>query len=274
MRKILILLFTIFIFPAFLNAGAWTMPEGHAYTRLGLNYYYANKEFLKGGSKKDYKYNGNFKDFNTSLYIEYGLSNRLTAITSLYYKNIKKEDDYIKMTNSGIGDIDIALKYLIFKGKKGVFSIQTLLKIPEAYNKNDNLALGNGQYDFEIRSLAGFSLWPYIPGYMNFELGYRWRANEPADEIRYLIELGSDFGKYIYGRVKLDGILGMDNGEEKTDVNGNPTLSYNYDLGKLDITVGAKITKKMSIEFEYTPEIYGKNTSAGATYTFAVSVSF
>jgi hypothetical protein len=66
----------------------------------------------------------------------------------------------------------------------------------------------------------------------------------------------------------------MDNGEEKKDANGNPTLSYNYDLGKLDITFGIKIKNNYFIEFEYTPEIYGKNTSAGATYTIAIACKF
>jgi hypothetical protein len=273
MKKILLAVLLIFISTS-LYAGAWTQEKGHIYSRLAFNYYYADEHFLNGGSKKNFKWDGDFKDRNVSLYVEYGLTDRLTALTSLYFKEIKKEDDYVKQTTNGFGDIDLALKYNVFKGSKGVFSLQGLIKIPEAYDENDDLPLGNGQYDYELRGLMGFSLWPVLPGYMNFELGYRWRSEAPADELRYLVEFGSDFGKYLYGRVKLDGILGMDNGEEKKDANGNPTLSYNYDLGKLDITFGIKIKNNYFIEFEYTPEIYGKNTSAGATYTIAIACKF
>ncbi len=274
MKKALFTLsFLIFNF-SLLFAGAWTMPKGHSYTRIAFNYYYADQKFTNGGAKKDFSWDGKFKDYNISLYEEYGITDRLTILTSIYYKKIKKEDDYIRMTTYGIGDIDLGLKFNIFKGAKGVFSIQGLVKIPEAYDEDDALPLGNGQYDYEIRGLIGFSLWPKIPGYLNLEFAYRWRTEEPADELRYLLEFGMDITKKIYGRIKLDGIKGLGNGKEEKDIAGNPTLSYNYDLGKLDITFGYKITKNTSIELEYTPEIYGQNTSAGATYTFAISCSF
>ncbi len=273
MKKLLSILVFI-IFSSSLYAGAWTMAKGHLYSRLAFNYYYSDEKFTNGGGKKDFKWNGKFKDYNVSLYVEYGITDRLTVLTSLYYKKIKKEDDFIKMTTYGIGDIDFGVKFNVFKGKKGVFSIQGLVKIPDAYDEDDELPLGNGQYDYELKALMGFSLWPTIPGYMNFELGYRWRTEEPADELRYLVEFGMDFTKKLYGRVKLDGIKGLDNGKIVKDLSGNPTLSYNYDLGKLDITFGYKITKKVSLELEYTPEIYGENTSAGATYTFAICYTY
>ncbi len=273
MKKLIFtLIFLIISIPLF--AGAWTMAKGHSYTRISMNYYYAHEEFADGGHREDFPWNGKYKDYNVGVYEEYGITDRITVLTSFYYKKIQKEDDFVKETTYGFSDIDLGLKVNILKGKKGVFSVQGLIKIPEAYDKHDTLPLGNGQYDFELRGLMGISLWPYIPGYMNLELGYRWRNNAPADELRYLIEFGTNITKNFYGRIKLDGILGMRNGKVQKDLSGNPTLSYNYDLGKLDITFGYKITKIISLEFEYTPEIYGKNTSAGATYTFAICITY
>jgi hypothetical protein len=118
--------------------------------------------------------------------------------------------------------------------------------------------------------LYGRSLWPHIPGYCSFEAGYRWRLDAPSDELRYLIEFGMDFTKDFYGRIKLDGIYSVDNGSH-FDVSGNPTITNNFDLAKLDMTVGYKISKTLALEAEYTPEIYGKNTAAGATYTIALT---
>ena len=117
--------------------------------------------------------------------------------------------------------------------------------------------------------MYGRSLWPHIPGYCNFEIGYRWRFDNPSDELRYLAEFGMDFTKALYGRVKLDGIYSMNNGS-KFDSSGNPTITNNFNLGKLDMTVGYKISKRWGLEAEYTPGIYGKNTAAGATYSFAL----
>jgi len=49
------------------------------------------------------------------------------------------------------------------------------------------------------------------------------------------------------------------------------STSNNFDLGKLDVTLGYKMNPAWGIEASYTPEIYGQNTAAGATYTLAVT---
>lgn len=251
-------------------AGAWTLQQGKLYERLAVNYYFADREFNDEGHRKDFADNGKFRDRNVNNYIEYGLSDRVTLINSLYYKGIKKEDDFQETKTYGIGDIDLGVKYKISEGPWGVLSTQALVKIPEAYDRNDALPLGNGQYDLELRLLYGRSLYPLVPGYYNFEVGYRWRLDDPSDEITYLVEVGIDFTKSLYGRVKLDGIYNLGSSKQ-FDTGGNPTATNNYDIGKLDMTLGYKINKKWGIEAGYTPAIYGQNTAAGATYCFALT---
>ncbi|HEX9022959.1 MAG TPA: hypothetical protein VF799_03875, partial [Geobacteraceae bacterium] len=113
------------------------------------------------------------------------------------------------------------------------------------------------------------SLYPWLPAYANLEFGYRWRDGDPSDEIRYLIEFGADFTKELYGRVKLDGTLSLDNGNH-VDPNGNPTTTNNFDLGKLDVALGYKITPAWGVELGYRRDIYGQNTAAGDNYSLAV----
>jgi hypothetical protein len=251
-------------------AGAWTMQKGKLYNRLAFNYYFADDEFDRDGDRTDFALNGEFRDINLGNYIEYGLSNSVTLINSLYYKSIRKVDDSKKIKTYGIGDIDLGVRLKVSEGSWGILSTQTIVKIPEAYDKDKELPLGNGQYDVELRFLYGRSLWPHIPGYCNFEIGYRLRFDAPSDELRYLAEFGMDFSKNSYGRIKLDGIYSMDNGSH-FDTSGNPTATNNFNLGKLDIALGYKITNSWGLEIGYTPEIYGKNTAAGATYTFAIT---
>ena len=251
-------------------AGAWTMQKGKLYDRFSLNYYFADDNFNGDGDRTDFPDNGDFQDFHASNYIEYGLTDRITVINSICYKYLDQDNNNSDTKSNGIGDIDLGVKFRLSEGSLGVLSVQGLSKIPEAYDKNAELPLGNGQYDFELRLLYGRSLYPHIPGYCNFEIGYRWRLDAPADELRYLAEFGMDFTKQLYARVKLDGIYSMHNGS-KFDASGNPTLTNNFDLGKLDITFGYMITGSWAIEAEYTPEIYGQNTAAGSTYTLAIS---
>jgi hypothetical protein len=253
------------------QAGAWTQQSGHSYNRFAANYYFAERNFNDDGDRKEMANDGEFYDINLNYYVEYGVTDAATVIASAYYKQIEHEDDTIEMKTYGFGDIDLGLKYRLLKLRGGVVAIQGLVKIPELYDEDDSLPLGNGQYDVEARILFGQSLAFLFPGYCNLELGYRWRFEEPSDEYRYLIEVGSDLGDKWYARAKLDGLISANNGEEMLDARGNPTITTEYDLLKLDMAIGYRIDQAWGCEVVYTPALTGEDTAAGATYTLALT---
>jgi hypothetical protein len=250
-------------------AGAWTAPQGNFYEKLAYNYYYSHEFFGSSGTRTGAFQHDKFTDHDVSNYFEYGVTNDLTVINALTYKWLKNEDDNGHTSGSGLGDVDLGVRYKLLDTRAGIVSTQLLVKIPGAYGKNDALPLGNGQFDTELRLLYGQSLYPIIPGYANVEFGYRWRDGDPSDELRYLVELGVDFTKSIYARTKLDGTFSLDNGK-KTDSSGNPTATNNFDLGKLDLALGYKVTPALGVEVSYRPDVYGQNTAAGANYSLAL----
>jgi hypothetical protein len=252
------------------RAGAWTAQTGAFYEKLSYNYYSANKTFDSSRNRGGTPNNGKFTDHDISNYFEYGVTNDLTVLNALTYKWLENGDNTANTKGVGLGDVDLGLRYkLLDSNSIGIVSTQLLSKIPGAYGKNDALPLGNGQFDTELRLLYGRSLYPLIPGYGNVEIGYRWRAEDPSDEVRYLLELGVDVTDSLFTRAKLDGTRSVNNGK-KTDSSGNPAATNNFDLGKLDLTVGYKITPALGLEVSYRPDIYGKNTAAGANYSFAL----
>ncbi len=252
-------------------AGAWSQAKNESYHRFAANTYYADEEFDTDGDSSSMTNNGEFTEYSLNYYGEYGILDTLTAFCSLYYKDIEQDDDTMNYQTNGIGDMDLGLRYQVYSGKPGVFSFQGLVKIPKFYDEDAAMPLGNGQYDYELRLLYGRSLWPVIPGYMNLEAGYRWRLEDPADEFRYLVEIGSELGNNFYGRAKLDALVSMDNVDNQTDEFDNPTSTLAYDLTKLDVTLGYHFTSEWGLEVEYTPALWGKNTAKGATWTVAVS---
>lgn len=135
------------------------------------------------------------------------------------------------------------------EGSYGILSHQAMLKIPGPYDKNSGLPLGNGQFD----------------------AGYRYRAEAPSDEFRYLAEIGVNVTKRLYARVKLDGILSVNNGDNTVDKSGNPTTIYQFDLQKLDTALGYKLTDTWGLELGYTPTLYGKNTAEGTACSVGVT---
>jgi protein XagA len=254
-----------------LYAGAWTQEKGKSYHRLAANYYFADRDFSANGNSRSMPDNGDFRDFNLSYYMEYGVIDELTVLSSIYYKDIKREDDFFRSDAKGMGDVDLGVRCRLYSSDIEVFAVQGLIKVPEFYDEDDALPLGNGQYDYEMRLLFGRSLWPMIPGYMNLEAAYRYRAKQPRDEFRYLVEVGSNLGANFYARAKLDAIVGLGNGDDVTDDFGNPTSTLEYDLAKLDLVLGYQVTRKWGLELGYTPALWGENTAKGATWTIAVA---
>ena len=252
-------------------AGAWTAKKHAFYEKFAFNYYYAEDTFDKTGSRHRTPDNGKFTDYDLSNYFEYGLLDNLTLINSLTYKWLFNENDQISSKGYGLGDVELGARYKLMDSERiGIVSTQLLVKIPGPYDRNDPLPLGNGQVDVEVRLLYGRSFYPYLPAYGNVEVGFRWRNEAPADEFRYLIEFGADITKALYARIKLDGTMSLDNGNH-LGAGGNPTTTNNFDLGKLDIAMGYKITPAWGVEASYRPDIYGQNTAAGANYSLALT---
>ncbi len=250
-------------------AGAWTRHDGGLYLQVTANAYQADENFDQDGDRKDFANDGDFSDDNIAFYLEYGLSDDLTALGSWSYKWLEYENDVIVNKTDGFSDLEAGLKYRLFSKNGAVVAVQGLVKIPEAYDEDEAVPLGNGQYDYECRLLYGQSLYPRFPGYLNLEAGYRVRAEEPADEFKYLLEFGADFTRQLYGRIKLDGTYGMGNADGGSS--DNPSATYDYDLGKLEATVGWKINDNWGSELGYRREIYGKNISAGSNWSLAMT---
>jgi hypothetical protein len=274
-------------------AGAWTQAKGKFYSRLAYEQYSADEYFDENGDtlsyspadskKRDFEYDEDL----TSLYLEYGLTDKLTLVASLNYKEAEwryKPGGGVKVdkvaNTSGPGDQELGVKYQLYTTEKGVLSIQGMYKTPEGYDEDDKGTLdiqrGDAQEDYDVRLLYGQSLYPMIPGYFNVEAGYRMRSQEPADEFKYVLEVGVDFTSWFYGRVKLDGSANLGNSDDvkssaavHADVAGNEV-----DLGKLDMTLGFKITDHFAVEATYRPELYGESTTKGYSMGLALSCSY
>ncbi len=273
-RKILILIIMLscisLIVPDQVFAGAWTAKEKAMYNKLQLNYYRAKKRFEKNGD--EVATGSKFEDYNVTYYAEYGIKDNFTVMFSIPFKTIKNSNGE-NVSSTGVGDIDFAMKYRLFSGNSTVVSIQGLFKLPKAYNEDRALPLGNGQVDFEGRLLFGKSFYP-LPFYFGAEAGYRIRFEEPSDEFKYLIELGFSVTDNFYLRTKLDGSISMQNADDTTTAEGTPTLSSEFDLGKLELSAGYSLNKKLGVEFTYTPDLYGENISSGRNLQLAMIYMF
>jgi len=258
---------SILLFSGVAYSGAWTGPEGTSYNKFGLNYFSSDKALDSDGDSVDA--GSDFTDFNFTYYGEYGVRDDLSVFGSAAFKQLDADPDAVdSVDNSGIGDIDLGVRYNLYNGDEGVISIQGLIKIPEAYDEDDELPLGNGQYDLEVRLLYGKSLYP-LPMYYGLELGYRGRDEDPSDEVKYLLEFGYTASDKVSLRAKLDGTLSAKNAANVVATPENPTLAADFDIGKLELTAGYTIEKNRFLEFSLTSTLYGRDTADGTTISVA-----
>ncbi len=263
--------------PSVAQAGAWTQAKGSVYNRLAVNYAVITEQFDASGHRVAAANNGEFTEWNATYYGEAGLTDRLTLVGSLPLKFLQDQAETASGTqtlrNSGLGDLDLGVRYRLLE-EPVVLSAFLLGKFPYLYDENSLPATGNGQVDVEARFLVGKSLYPY--GYGGIELGYRYRAEDPSDEYRYLVEYGFSFTERVYVRTKLDGIKSVRNADLGSALSAglNPTLSPEFDIGKLELTAGYAHNRNWSGELTYTGVLYGKDIGAGDTVQLALVYAF
>ncbi|MEM0911779.1 MAG: hypothetical protein AAGJ37_12425 [Pseudomonadota bacterium] len=255
------------------HAGAWVADKGDGYSKFSYNYYNAD---TFDGSNTDF---GEFTSESYTFYGEYGLGNNLALFGSLSYQDLEQSDADGNFTfGNDFSDLELGVRYQ-WQAEPFVLSTSLLVKLPYLYDEDAELPTGFGQEDIEFRVLLGKSLYPY--GYFGVELGYRFRLEAPSDEYRYLIEYGYDINENVYVRTKLDGILSANNAD--VDVNnptGNVSLVPEFDLGKLELSVGYNFGKpskngsRWGVEFTYTDEIYGEETLRGETLSLGITRVF
>jgi len=254
--------------PTAASAGAWTAKQGDTYLKGALNYFESNNQF---GPENGFE---NFRNQNFNVYVEHGLRDDLTFFASGSLTDIQNTTDGVETNGFGVGDIDLGLRYRLIDGPV-IVSVQGLFKAPYLYDEDSELPLGNGQEDFEGKLLLGKSFGKY--GYGGLEAGYRFRTEDPVDEFRFLVEYGVNATEKTYLRTKLDGIIAA--GSTDTDSAAaaqvlNPQNPLEFDLVRVEYTLGHQITDTWAAEVTGTTAVAGSNTLRGNNVQVALIATF
>ena len=259
--------------PLSASAGAWTAPQGDSYLKGAINFFDTNSRF---GPEDGFE---NFQNTNFNVYWEYGVQDNLTFFATGSLSDLENTSDGVTTSNTGVGDIDVGLRYRLIDGPV-IVSVQGLFKAPYLYSEDNELPLGNGQEDFEGKLLFGKSFGEL--GYGGLEVGYRVRTEDPVDEFRVLVEYGFDVNDKTYLRTKLDNIIAAGSsdsldagiGNLPVGVALNPQIPLEFDLGRLEYTAGYKFNDRIAAEVTGTTAVYGDNTLRGTNIQFAIVSTF
>ena len=185
----------------------WPRGPGNGYAQISLGRAAASQGFdsyrhlgVLGAPDNPEEYG----DYAVYGYLEYGLTDELTLIASMYGKRQVVENLTESFTTSGLSDLSLQLRYTFSQLHPLVISPQVGIIVPTYYDADDSPPLGSGSVDVLAGATFGLSLYP-LPAYMGMGGGIKLRGGVPQDEYVGYLEGGISPTSYVLlrGRVEL-----------------------------------------------------------------------
>ncbi|MCX8489748.1 MAG: hypothetical protein ORN54_01630 [Cyclobacteriaceae bacterium] len=278
MKKHLLLLL-IFVTAAFnvMAGGGWPQPKGKGYFKLSQSYLLSSKLFDGNGNVTDLT--PSYGYFATSLYGEYGFTDRLTAIVYFpFFARATKNELQFNQPGipaepgaalNSIGDTDIGIKYGLIVNKPIVMSATILFGLPLGGNGATNanvLQTGDGEFNQLLRIDASHSFYPkkfYVSAYG----GFNNRTQGFSDEVRFGAEIGWTLKKFI-PILKVSTVHSLFNGDEGVVQNG--VFSNNIEFISPALELNYQLTDKVGISGSMATALAARNILASPNFGIGV----
>ena len=270
-----------------LAGGGWPQIQGSGYFKLSQWWLISDSHFTDVGGIDPNITTGLF---NTSLYGEYGFTDRLTGIlyfpffSRTYYNNTVSgtTGELIQPGESvnSIGDTDIALKYgLITKGPV-VLSATLQFGLPLGESSGGSLGIlqtGDGEFNQMLRMdvSTSYSFSESFNTYYSLYVGYNNRTNGFSDEFRFGIEAGAQFfGQKLLTLVRLYGTQSMNNGSSTDTSNSTSIFANNSEHLTVSPEIAVNIQPNWGLSASYAHVLDGQIIFADDAYSVGVFMTF
>jgi len=281
MRKAsLFILISLIVTSSVWAGGGWTHKKRHGYFKLSQWWIISNQHFTDQGRIDPNITSG---IFNTSIYGEYGFTDRLNGIVYLpFFSRAFRNNLYSATTGNlimegqainSVGDTDIGIKYGLIQDKRFVLSTTLTLGLPLGISNggiDGTLQTGDGEFnqmlsvDFSTSKAIG-----KINTYYSTYIGYNNRTNGFSDEIRYGVEAGATFFKSLTAIIRVYGVKSTFNGSSSTD-NATSIFSNNAEFTAYSAEVAYDINDKFGFSASVASAFAGKLIYANNAYSVGV----
>ncbi|MEP1035195.1 hypothetical protein [Ekhidna sp.] len=268
------LLLAIFAFASTyaLAGGGWTKQKGTGYYKVSHWWVSAAKYYTFDGNTAASVKEG---IFNTSIFAEYGVTDRFTAIVNLPYSKSANANESV----TGIGDTDVAFKYRLTKpSSKFVLAGTLLLGLPlgeEAGGSDGSLQTGDGEFNQMMRlDLSRSFQIGSVNAYANVYTAYNNRTENFSDEMRIGAEVGGGFlNNKIWAILRLDVVESFGNGTESTALSDGATIfANNTEYAAYTTEIAGYITEKIGVSASTASVFSASNIFAAPSYSLGVFV--
>jgi len=265
-------------------ASAWLLTEREIQLELYTNYYQATDD-LSGFSLDSKPNDGKYEEVRYELKTEYGFLDNLNGLLYVPFKWARYEDDNVDMDEHGLSDIRFGLTYRLpmrnWDYGRNPLALALIAKAPTG-DGDSQPALGQDQWDVEGRMLWGYAFRESgdtdegdeetdTLGWVGLEAGYRWRDEEPADQIVLFAEGAYHLGGGISLKGELDSVIGLSStGDEESYLIPRVGLMYQGEHGLSPRVPGNSWQARVMVG----RAVWGENTSAGTEVVLSLGVRF
>jgi len=249
----------------------WTPPRGEGFFKLSQSAIRAGRFYNPEGDLIDIT---TTSIYTTSLYGEYGITDRLTAMVSapVFVRSTinareSSVDGFVIPGDefNGLGDIALGGRYGLIHQGPVVLSASALLKLPSGENvggRSELLQSGDGAWGITAMLHASHSFYP-APLYATLSAGYQWRGSATLDyssgplEVNYddAFRAGGEFGwtpgEHWQFALKMDLVLALRNGSSggvtgSSSIFGN-RITYLSLLPEANYIIGSRFGLSASV---------------------------
>lgn len=264
--------------------GGWVHNKGKGYFKLGQWWVITDKHYTSSGETDP---NITMGTFNTSLYGEYGITDRLNAQIFFPFFSRSFHNEVVSGTTgssnipsravNSIGDTDIGLKYGLITGKPVVLSAHLWLGLPLGKSDFDSnstdvvpLLTGDGEFN-QIVGLTASTARSFgnINAFTSLGFEFNNRTNGFSDETRVNFEVGAVIKDKLILAYKLRWLNSLQNGDSSIE-NGASLFSNNVEYVGYTYEVAYNLTKKVGVTANYSAVYSAKLIFANPSYSFGV----
>lgn len=256
--------------------GGWTQAKKEGYFKLGQSYIFADQFYSKSKEKTSIT---EFSLYTTSLYGEYGFTDRVTGLlfAPLYVRSVLNRQVSANTgaelaagdAFGGLGDIDLGFKIALVKDKPIVVAASLVFGLPTGgVGKGDTelLQSGDGEFNQLIQLDASGSTNDFFFG---AKIGFNNRTEGFSEEFRYGVEAGYSKTDKWYFLSKYDAVTSLMNGDENAG-NGGSIFSNNIEYNVVTAELGVHVTPKFGVSATVLIPTAGRNTLSAPNYNLGL----
>ncbi len=283
-KSISLVLLVCFIVSSAYAGGPWPQKKGQGYYKFSEWWLVYDEHYTDSGQKDPNITSG---IFNTSLYAEYGFTDRLTGIVyaplfSRNYYNNQISNTTGEVLQAGeainsIGDFDVTFKYgLTAPGAKFPVSASITFGLPLGQTGGGALNIlqtGDGEFNqiLQIDAGTGFQLGGGTSAYVSTFVGVNNRSQGFSEEFRYGIEFGAGLmNQKLWLIARLNGVESFQNGDTTVSTTSTSIFANNSEFTSFGAEAAYYVTKNFGISVSIASAFRGKIIASAPSYSVGV----